>query len=723
MKRFLFFALVVSGLFAGSDLNAGDGRLINATYSVTGWLKSDADIVEKELAGFDFIYLMAPPAWQVEDFDLAQSEIDRKYVDEFAYSDESLIRTYISTVHKTGGKVLCSFPGTAFIDIASSEDRSRKFARMMAAFVEKYDYDGIELDWEHTIKEDLHLKFMQKIREELNILGKGKRQYWLTTALHPYRVYTPEQAEQLCACVDWINIMFYDMGGGRWGTVATHNCPLDRMKATIETTSWRYFPHVKLHIGLASYGFYYKGIRPGETVPDGKKLSDLGARYCNYTELPPLLEKGWTEQWDGIARCAYFFSPDRTEFMTLETRRSMDAKLDWVEEEGFGGVFWWEYSCDWIRPEKPGEKGVHLIMDYVTERVKGIERKLASSTGAVPASSPAVRYVGRTSVSENGSVSYDWSGTYFTTTLYGGRLDAEIACTGEAYFNVFADGQHVRVLHVQKGDTTLNIIDGLDRKAHEIMVQKRTEGAYGKVTVKRFILPSSGRIEASEDVPSRMIEFIGDSFTCGYGTEGKDRTDVFRISTENCDLTYAVKTARYFGADYSLIAHSGCGVVRNCDDLRRISSLTMEDRMLRTFDQDTMEWTPGYIPDLVVINLCTNDFSSEPHPYKSEFVEGYCRMIGNIREMYGPYVTVICYCPPGKVEPAEAYLKEVKSKLDDPRVHVVVPDRGLYNTTTDLGSAWHPNGRGQTKMAMSLIPYISTIMGWDVHPDKAYGIY
>lgn len=688
-----------------------DNRLVNAIYCVGSRLDSEDDIVEDELDDFDFIYMVAPPQWKAEDFDLSQQEINLKYVEKFTYSDEPLLKKYIGTVHKTGGKVLCSFPGEEFIDIAKFPERRRKFAAMMAGFVEKYDYDGVELDWEHTVTEELHLAFMQDIRKALDESEHGSRRYWLTTALHSYRNYTEEQSKALCDCVDWINIMFYDMGGGIWGTVATHNSPLDLMKESI-LSSWKFFPPEKLHIGLANYGFYYKGITPGERTAEGRKLGAYG-RYCNYTELPPLLKNGWREQWDGKAQCAYFISPSGDEFMTIETRRSMDAKLDWVYESGFGGVFWWEYSCDWIRPAKSGERGVHLITDYVTGKIKGQIEPYAAR-GIQPASSPAVRYIGRTAVSGDGHVSYDWSGTYFTTVLHGGMLDAEMSCAGEAYFNVYVDGRPHKVLHIAKGDSLVNIVEGLGKDAHTVTVQKRTEGAYGRVTVKRFILPPSGVLETQREVPFRRIEFIGDSFTCGFGTEGRDRTDVFKTSTENCGLTYAAKIAGYFGADYTLIAHSGMGVVRNCNDSVRISAVTMEDRMLRTFDADTLSWQPDVAPDLVVINLCTNDFSSEPHPYRSEFVDGYCRIIRNIRRMYGPYVTVICYCPPNNVEPAAAYIKEVKRKMKDPLVHVVIPQPGLYNISSDLGSAWHPNGRGHTKMAMSLIPYISTVMGWDV---------
>ena len=62
------------------------------------------------------------------------------------------------------------------------------------------------------------------------------------------------------------------------------------------------------------------------------------------------------------------------------------------------------------------------------------------------------------------------------------------------------------------------------------------------------------------ECPSRHIEFIGNSLTCGYGVEGKDRSEPYKAETENCNLSYATIIARYFNADYTLIAHSGRGV-------------------------------------------------------------------------------------------------------------------------------------------------------------------
>ena len=337
--------------------------------------------------------------------------------------------------------------------------------------------------------------------------------------------------------------------------------------------------------------------------------------------------------------------------------------------------------------------------------------------GMVRADAPEVEYTGRTVASDAGNVDYDWTGTYFRTTLDGDRLDAEISVTGESWFNVFADGKLMKKFGVASTDTVVTIAEGLGSGKHDIMVQKCTEGEYGRVSVRGFVLPSGCSLEYPESMPERHIEFIGNSLTCGFGTEGKDRNEPFKVSTENCNLSYATIVSRYFDAGYTLIAHSGQGAVRNYGDSLRVSEVCMQERMLRTFDSDTVAWKPSYVPDLVIINLGSNDFSLPPYPTEEEFVDGYCNLLSQVRTLYGD-IPVICVCPPTTGEPLNGYLRKAKDRMEGSPVYVIELTKGLYNDTSDLGSAWHPNYSGQLKMAMGLIPYISTVTGWEMVPGK-----
>lgn len=131
----------------------------------------------------------------------------------------------------------------------------------------------------------------------------------------------------------------------------------------------------------------------------------------------------------------------------------------------------------------------------------------------------------------------------------------------------------------------IDFVSGVSRNAHALRIQKRTEGEFGKTTIHRFLLPQSGALQQANIERSRHIEFIGNSLTCGYGTEGKDRNEPFKLETENCNLSFSTIVSRYFDADYTLVAHSGRGAVRNYGDTVRVSAVTMREKMLQTFDE------------------------------------------------------------------------------------------------------------------------------------------
>ncbi len=331
---------------------------------------------------------------------------------------------------------------------------------------------------------------------------------------------------------------------------------------------------------------------------------------------------------------------------------------------------------------------------------------------------PQIRYVGRTMVSPEGAVSFDWSGTYFTVRFTGGYCAMRVSDTKKNYYNVFVDGEPQGVVTTFGQDSLVVLVSGFDRGEHELRVQKRTEGEQGRTTILGFELAPRGQFIRSEK-PTRHIEFIGNSLTCGFGTEGLSKDDPFKPETENCNLAFGCIIARYFGTDYTLIAHSGQGVVRNWADPKLASDCSMKDRMLRTFDEDAaVTWDfakSPYRPDIVVINLGTNDFSTRPHPTYELFAAAYGRILAQIRTAYGD-IPVLCVAP--RVDdPAYMYVKAFCDGCGDEKVAFTSLHTDYCNGESDLGSSYHPNYSGQRKMAMALIPYISTLTGWHLE-DK-----
>ena len=346
----------------GQSKQEAPAPLIHATYSAYSRLVPEEMSVD-QLKNYQYYYIQAMPSWSAEEFDAPLEDVLRDKVENHQYSEKAqeTIHRYIDIIHEAGNKIYLSFSGSSFIKIAEDPHRRANFAVYLAAIARHHGFDGVELDWEHTVTKELHLALMQGIRAALDSLGAiDGRRYGLTTALNSEHNYSQEEADALSACADWVNIMYYDMGGGWWGKCGTHNTPLPEIKANYEA-NWSRFDPKRIHIGLASYGYYYEGLAPGQTPPEGKRLSDC-ARDFFYPELPGLLRDGWTEEWDEEAQCPYYFAPDRSAFVSADNARSIKVKMDWVKEMGFGGVFWWEYHCDYIPSE-----GRHLLMDCIEE--------------------------------------------------------------------------------------------------------------------------------------------------------------------------------------------------------------------------------------------------------------------------------------------------------------------------------------------------------------------
>jgi len=174
-------------------------------------------------------------------------------------------------------------------------------------------------------------------------------------------------------------------------------------------------------------------------------------------------------------------------------------------------------------------------------------------SGELPAASPEIRYVGRTETT-GGSVSFDWSGTYFECRFTGGSLAVRVSDTKRNYYNLTLDGHDAGIVATFGTDSLVVLTEGLGEGEHTLRMQKRTEGEQGRTTLHAFRLARNGRLLPAPPSPGRHIEFIGNSLTCGYGTEGRSKDEPFEPETENCDKAFGCIVARYFGADYTLIA-------------------------------------------------------------------------------------------------------------------------------------------------------------------------
>lgn len=359
--RFFLFALLSFWGIAAVSAQ----QLSHSTYLVGHNIDKITFIDQIDFQTFDHIYLMAAPTWKNEDFSQSEEVLLDHLVNDFSYTidqGKEVIPYLIDKAHGANTKVMLSFAGEGFRERVEDEEMREKFVHFIVAFIAKYKFDGVEIDWESDLSLPLHALFLKEIRTGLTAIepSLGKKLY-LTTALHSWQKYDKALADDLASSVDWINVMTYDMGGGTWGNIATHNTPLDQIEK--EMKNWVVFNPNQLCIGLANYGFIYKGLKPNEKISG--KLNQFGA-YISYNQFLPLLEKGWREQYDSGAEVSYFFSPDHRDFITMDTPQSIQKKVEWVKQQKYNGVFWWEFHYDMISPSSATGKIHHHLIDLVT---------------------------------------------------------------------------------------------------------------------------------------------------------------------------------------------------------------------------------------------------------------------------------------------------------------------------------------------------------------------
>ncbi len=357
--------------------------------------------------------------------------------------------------------------------------------------------------------------------------------------------------------------------------------------------------------------------------------------------------------------------------------------------------------------------GINLL-SYSCFKKESTPSKPDDSKNIIDADNSNIQYIGRFDLSDPKRAIFDWPGVYIRIAFEGTSCFIRLN-DGKNLYAVTIDNQAPQVL---KTDTSTVYSAATDLKdtVHTILIEKRTEALVGRGEFLGFILDKNKNLIEQNSTPSRRIEFIGNSITCGYGVEGENANSPFKPETENATLSYAALIGRILNADYMMVAYSGRGVVRNYGDSSKTSTDPMPSLYDRTcFSDSTQVWDfTSWIPQVVVINLGTNDFSTQPHPDKSVFQEAYTQLINRVQAQY-PEVTIFCVCGPMIGEPCASYIDEVvdqcKQNNANKKVYYIAISTSLL-TMSDRGSDWHPNIQGQQKIADIIIPIIQDTMNW-----------
>lgn len=241
----------------------------------------------------------------------------------------------------------------------------------------------------------------------------------------------------------------------------------------------------------------------------------------------------------------------------------------------------------------------------------------ASPARVVPVEPPAGRIIrlpvhigGRVAPgSLAGSYLRQWPGTYFETAIDGDSVLFRLG-PGEETLHVIVDGATVQTL--VRPPPGYYRIGGLAAGRHRLRIEIASESQAGPTEFDGFFGERNTRA-LPLGLTKRQIEFIGDSHTVGYGnTSAKtDCTQNEVWATTDVSLGFGPILAKANGADYRVNAISGRGVVRNYNGFAAAPLPVAYRNVL--FDRNVAPLRQAWNPQLIVIALGTNDFSTPLH--------------------------------------------------------------------------------------------------------------
>lgn len=311
-----------------------------------------------------------------------------------------------------------------------------------------------------------------------------------------------------------------------------------------------------------------------------------------------------------------------------------------------------------------------------------------------------------------------WPGSYFSAAFRGTTVFFRVGKADEI-LHVVVDGQDVGSL--VKPQPGVYAVDGLSRGKHEVTVLVATESQEGPNTFGGFAIPPGEKALVPKP-RRRQIEFIGDSHTVGYGNlSTKHECTKGEIWSETDDTkAFGALVAAHYAADYQVNAISGRGVVRNyggfqADTLPQVYPYVLFDKQQRYSD-------PAWKPQVIVVALGTNDFTTPLHAGErwktrdelhADYEATYARFLDDLRAK-NPGALIIVWATgmaQGEIESeAGKVVQNLKQRGD---AHITfLPIDGLSFGACD----WHPSFADDQVIADKLIHVIDAERIWGSHP-------
>lgn len=354
---------------------------------------------------------------------------------------------------------------------------------------------------------------------------------------------------------------------------------------------------------------------------------------------------------------------------------------------------------------------VFLFTFFASHSYAQPAKKQTSDLPFFKANHPYFQYTGRIDFSNRALPKFWAPGVYIKAKFRGTSceiiMNDEVASpNNHNYLEVVIDNKKPFRIKITGKTNTIKAAGGLNDGEHTITICKNTESGIGYL---EFVGLKCKTLLRVGEKPLRKIEFIGNSITCGSGSdESKVKCGAGQwFDQHNAYLSYGPTTARALKAQWHLTAVSGIGLIKSCCNM----TITMPE----VFDKVNQRSNAGqwdfkkYQPQVVTICLGQNDGIQD----SSRFCGAYVNFIKSVRTQYPRADIVLLNSPMANEELTRVlknYLTDIEEFMNKSGDNMVT--KYFFSKRYHNGCGDHPNLAEHQQIANELTEYISKLKGW-----------
>ncbi|KAJ2808996.1 hypothetical protein H4R20_000464 [Coemansia guatemalensis] len=324
---------------------------------------------------------------------------------DITFDGEWFLPQLVREAHKADTKVLLSVGGwtgsNRFSLLMRDAHKRAALTRSISGFLEKYELDGVDLDWEYVGKQGSKcnkfspaddssnmLRFLRAMRASISARFDSSKLLSLAVPVRPF-----ENAEgplkdvsPFAEFADYASILAFDINGP-WSNSTGPNAPLHyetnrgapySLSQSVDAWLNAKWPADKLVAGVSFQGrsLTTRGVLTAKEgaemytsftkdIPQGDAEDSLWYDVCENSnamsgvwQYKHLRDQGilksanttgdeWVRVWDEQSKTPWLYNPQMRRFISYDDPQSVEKKVEFAKEKGLKGMMAWSLHADY----------------------------------------------------------------------------------------------------------------------------------------------------------------------------------------------------------------------------------------------------------------------------------------------------------------------------------------------------------------------------------------